>query len=96
MTDQPEFQQEECCQEECCQETPLSEIPSESETPVTNNSVNVKMVEVIGASFLGIISLILLVVLLRSQRRNRHLTAELAKRAPRLVLLDRPHKKRGK
>lgn len=84
MSDQIESPLPECCQE------PLK---ISAKPPAANNSVNVKMVEVIGASFLGLISLILLVLLIFSQRRNRYLTVELAKRAPRLALLNRPHKR---
>jgi hypothetical protein len=82
MSAQPEIQM---------QENSLPEIPIPGSV---TNTVSVKMTEVIGASFLGLICLILLVIYIRSQRRNRRLTIELAKRAPRLVLLDRPpHRK---
>jgi len=69
--------------------------PVASRSVVNNNhnSVEVEMQEVIGASFLGILCLILLMLLVRAQRRNRLLTAKLAQRAPRLALLERPHKR---
>ena len=92
MTDPSEFQPQ-----ECCEEPPLPSL-TESESLaakgiVKSNSVEVAMSEVIGASFLGLLCLILLVMYILSQRRNRRLTVELAKRAPRLAILDRPHRK---
>ena len=51
------------------------------ETPLTidhYNPVDVAMRETVGTSFLGLLALILLIALLRSQARNRELLQKLA------------------